>query len=128
VIRWRSPKPAVINDATARKFFPDEDPIGKRIAVTGSAHMMTIVGVAGDCRPDVMDREALSEVFWPMAYQPAANARLIARAKGGASSIANALRQVVHGVDPEIGAVELSAMNSAVGDSLWRERFAALLL
>jgi putative ABC transport system permease protein len=123
-----SPRPAVINQATARKFFPNEDPIGKRIAVTGSAQMMTIVGIAGDCRLDGMDSEALPEVFWPMAYQPTANAWLVARARGDADSIASAVRRVVHEVDAEIAIAEFKTMSEVVGDSLWRERFSAVLV
>ena len=126
--RPESPKPAVINQALARKFFPNEDPIGKRIAATGSAQMMTIVGIVGDCRLDGMDSEALPELFMPMAYQPTANAWLIARARGDTDSIAGAVRRVVHEVDSEVGIADFRTMTDVVGDSLWRERLSAVLV
>jgi ABC-type antimicrobial peptide transport system permease subunit len=75
-----------------------------------------------------MDREVLPGVFWPMANLPIPNTWLIARAKGDTGSIDSAMRQVIHDVDPEIGIVELSTMTNVVGDSLWRERFSALLV
>jgi ABC-type antimicrobial peptide transport system permease subunit len=118
-----APMAALINEAAARKFFPNEDPIGKRIA-KGSVPM-TIVGIAGDCRFDGMNLEVMPEVFQPMAFLPTPNAWLIARAK---SSIATALQRVIHGIDPEIGIVEVTTMTTVVGDSLWRERFSALLV
>jgi putative ABC transport system permease protein len=125
-----TPMPAVINEAAMRKFFPNEDPIGQRIAIdmTSYAPRMTVVGVVGDIRMDGMDREALPEIFSPMAYVPSANAWLVARAKGDGGSIADALCRVVHDIDPEIGIVELSTMSNVVGDSLWRQRFAAILV
>jgi putative ABC transport system permease protein len=128
--RADTPMAAMINQAMAKKFFPGEEPVGQRIAIdmTGFALHLTIVGMVGDSRLDGIDKAALPEVFWPMTQLPSSNAWLIARAKGDASSIGNALRQVVHGIDPEIGIVELSTMTSVLGDSLWRERFSALLI
>ncbi len=125
-----APMTAVINEATARKFFPNEDPIGRQIAIdmTSYAPRMTIVGIVGDIRMDGMDRQVLPEVFWPMADLPSSNAWLIARARNDAGSVANALRRIVNDIDPEVGIVEVSTMTSVVGDSLWRERFSAVLI
>lgn len=121
-----APMAVLINEAAVRKFFPNEDPIGKRIA-KGSVPM-TIVGIASDCRFDGMNLEVMPEVFQPMAFLPTPNAWLIARAKSDAGSIATALQRVIHGIDPEIGIVEVSTMTTVVGDSLWRERLSALLV
>jgi hypothetical protein len=111
-------------------FFSNEDPIGRRIAVdmTSYAPRMTIVGIVGDIRMDGMDSRPLPEVFWPMAQLPSANAWLVARTRGDPGSVANALDRIVHDIDPEIAIVESSTMTSVVADSLWRERFSALLV
>ena len=77
-----------------RKFFPSEDPIGRRIANEGGP--MTIVGVVGDPRLDGMESPVLPEAFRPMSFEPSPNAWLIARSRGDAASIGNALRQAVH--------------------------------
>jgi ABC-type antimicrobial peptide transport system permease subunit len=63
-----------------------------------------------------------------MANLPIPNTWLIARARGDIGSVDSALRQAIHDIDPEIGIVELSTMTSVVGDSLWRQRFSALLV
>lgn len=89
---------------------------------------MTIVGIVGDVRMDGMDSKPLPEVFWPMAQLPSANAWLVARTRGDPGSVAHVLGRVVHDVDPEIAIVESSTMTQVVGDSLWRERFSALLV
>jgi putative ABC transport system permease protein len=121
-----APMAVAINRAAMRKFFPNEDPIGKRIANEGGP--MTIVGVVGDPRLDGMDSPVLPEAFRPMAFEPSANAWLIVRTRGDAASIGDALRQAVHRVNAEIGVIELSTMSEVVSNSLWRERFSAVLI
>jgi putative ABC transport system permease protein len=63
-----------------------------------------------------------------MSFEPSPNAWLIARTRGDAASIGNALRQAVHNMNAEIGVIELSTMSEVVSDSLWRERFSAVLI
>jgi len=121
-----TPMPVVINQAAMRKFFANEDPIGKRIA--NDSGPMTIVGVVGDPRLDGMDKPVLPEGFRPMSFEPSPNAWLIVRTRGDATSIGNALRQAVHDVNAEIGVIEFSGMSEVVSDSLWRERFSAVLI
>src|SRR5579872_2191788 len=121
-----APMAVVINQAALRKFFPNEDPIGKRIANDGGP--MTIVGVVGDPRLDGLDSPVLPEAFRPMSFEPSPNAWLIVRTRGDAASIGNELRQAVHNVNAEIGVIELSMMSEVVNDSLWRERFSAVLI
>src|SRR5579864_6698106 len=129
--RADAPLSALVNLALARKFFPGEDPIGRRIVVdrgTSFLRRMTIVGIIGDARLDRVDQPALPEVFVAMAQLPTADTWIVARARGEAGSIGSALRKAVHDVDPEIGILEVITMSNAIGDSLWRERFSALLV
>jgi putative ABC transport system permease protein len=129
--RAGAPISAVINQAMARKFFPDEDPIGRRIAVdrgTSFLRRMMIVGIIADVRLDRIDQPALPEVFTAMGQLPSADAWIVARATGDAESMGGALQKAVHDIDPEVGIVELITMIDAIGDSLWRERFSALLV
>lgn len=125
-----APMTAVINEALVRKFFPNEDPIGKRITIdmTSYAPRMIIVGIVADSRFDGMDQAALPEVFWPMAQLPSSNVWLVARSRADADAVGTAVRQVVHDVDPEIAVPEMQTMTNVLEDSLWRERFSALLI
>jgi putative ABC transport system permease protein len=126
-----APMSAIVNDALVRKFFPTEDPIGRHIAVDSGLNFlrrMIIVGVVADARLDGLDKPALPEVFAAMPQSPAADVWIVARARADADSIAGALRRVVHDIDSEIGIVEVATMASVVSDSLWRERFSALLV
>jgi putative ABC transport system permease protein len=58
-----APKVAIINETIARRFFPNEDPIGHRLLLTSSP--LTIVGVAGDTHHNGLDREVSPEVYVP---------------------------------------------------------------
>jgi putative ABC transport system permease protein len=129
--RAGTPFSAILNQALVRKFFPNGDPIGHRIAVdrgTDFLRRMTIVGVAADARLDGVDQRAQPEVFTCMDQLPSPDIWIVARARGDADSIGSALRKAVHDVDPELGIVQLETMNGMVSDSLWRERFSALLV
>jgi putative ABC transport system permease protein len=89
---------------------------------------MTIVGVVGDSRMNGMDREIAPQVFWPMAYLPSANAWIVVRSRAGAGSVADALRSTLQKADPDVTITEVATMTGVLGDSLWRQRFAAFLV
>ena len=89
---------------------------------------MTIVGVVADARLDAMDQQALPEVFAAIAQLPSEDVWIVVRASGSTDAIASALQNTVHAIDPEIGIVQLNTMAKIVDDSLWRQRFSALLM
>ena len=126
-----APLSAVVNQALVRKFFPHEDPIGRRIAIdrgTDFLRRMTIVGVVGDALLDGMNEQALPELFAAMPQLPSEDVWIVRRARGDVNSIGSALQNAIHSIDPEIGVVKVATLANAVGDSLWRERFSALLV
>jgi putative ABC transport system permease protein len=126
-----APLVALVNQAMVHKFFPNEDPIGRRIVVdrgTSFLRRMTIVGVVADVRLDGLDQRAQPEVLGAMAQLPSEDTWIVARASGDTESIGRALQKAVHDVDPEIGIVETSPMLRVIAESLWRERFSALLI
>jgi predicted permease len=125
-----APMAALVNQAAVRRFFPDQDPVGRSVAMdmTSFALRMTIVGVVGDSRLDGMDRGASPEIFVPMAHLPPAGVWLMARAGGQAASIESPLRAAVRNIDPEVGQVELSTMTDVLGNSLWSQRLSAVLV
>lgn len=92
---------AIVNATAARKYWPNESPIGKRIQLgaPGSEHgpMRTIVGVVGDIRQEGVDRDVSRQVFLPAAQQSRTTMYAIVRARGGivpAASIAGAIHDL----------------------------------
>ena len=128
--RPEAPMAALINETAARKFFPNEDPIGRRLVADMTSYFpkMTIVGVVGDSRMNGMDREIYPQVFWPMAHLPSANAWMVVRAKGEIGVVSEAIRDAILRSDPDVAIVEVAAMTHILRDSLWRQRFSAILV
>ncbi|NIR45228.1 MAG: ABC transporter permease, partial [Gemmatimonadetes bacterium] len=106
--RAGSRRVVIINETFADKFFPDEDPLGKRIAWTGdvlrftpfSGDWRTIVGVVGDTQDGGLDAEPRSVVFMPFAQEPAVLGGLVIRAEGNASDLAAAATRIVRNIVP----------------------------
>src|SRR5262249_40788075 len=69
-----APRVAVINQAFARKYFPKEDPIGKRIDATGDKCWMEVIGVTRDGKYRTLGEEPRPFLYLPLYqnYQPAA--------------------------------------------------------
>jgi putative ABC transport system permease protein len=98
----------IINRALAGRFFPGEDPIGKRIAWTGdvlrftpfSGDWRTVVGVVGDTRDGGLDAEPQAVVFMPFAQEPAITGVLVIRADRDVAGLTAAATRVVRGIAP----------------------------
>jgi predicted permease len=125
-----APMVAVVNETFARKFFPDEDPVGKRVTVdyTSWFPQMTIVGVVADMKLNSLDRQPFAEMFWPMAQAPSRDVWLAARTNADPLALASAVQREIHAIDRDLPILELSSMEGVIADSLWRPRFAAILI
>lgn len=96
----RASRVAIINETLARRFFPGEDPIGKRFKFGGpqsSESWHEIVGVVGDLRRQRLEKQAVSEVYTPDASD---NMDLLARVGSDPLALAGAVRREIRSVDP----------------------------
>jgi predicted permease len=115
----KSKKVVVINDAFARKYFPGEDPIGKRYGDTDLKpnSIREIVGVVEDLKDGGLDQEE-----WPAEYEPFSQAPdsyfyLLVRTKQGPAAILPELTAIVHEVNPSAGVDEPTTMTEVIADS-----------
>jgi putative ABC transport system permease protein len=98
----------IVNKTFADKFFPGEDPIGKRIAWTGpllklspiSGDWRTIVGVSGNTRDGGLDAEPRASVFMPFAQMLSIGGALVIRADSNAPGLVAAATRIVHRIAP----------------------------
>jgi predicted permease len=103
-----SGKVVIINQTLADKFFPNEDPIGKRIAWTGdvlrftpfSAEWRTIVGVAANTQDGGLDAKPRAAVFMPFAQELSLGGGLVIRADSNAAALTKAATRIVHRIAP----------------------------
>ncbi|MFZ3218158.1 MAG: ABC transporter permease [Candidatus Acidiferrales bacterium] len=125
------PRVAVINQSFAKHFFPNTNPLGKRVRDTypGSTAEAEIVGVVADAKYRSLREEAEPRLYAPI-FNPlwAANAVYYEiRANGDAASISSALRAVVHDTNPALPDAPIRTMAALVTESLRTENFVARL-
>jgi predicted permease len=129
---------AIVNEALARKFYPDIDPIGRGIRPSGPRNQplpyARIVGIVKDVKQGGVDDPAGTEVYFlfeqgPRLYQYAPqNLNVVVRSSLPYETIAPALRGAVREIDPGLPVVKMRTMDEVFEDAVERPRFLALLL
>lgn len=118
----------VIDEAGARAFWPNEDPIGQRIRFVWNQEWFTIVGVVGNVRRDSLSSAPQAGLYLPADQMFPRPLRVIARSTLPAKSINSALRASIARVDASVPVGETKALAQIVNGSAARQRFATLLL
>jgi putative ABC transport system permease protein len=124
-----APRVCIISETFARRYFPDQDPIGKRIVFgfTGSVPR-EIVGIVGDVRRDGLGAPSKPEMYVPFEQEPWWAAYLAIRAKGDPAPVAAAIRREVAALDPSLPVSDIQPMTQIVSDSVAQTRFRTELL
>jgi len=124
-----APHVLIINETMARRFFPNEDPIGKRMRLGYNNVMGEIVGIVGNVKHFSLDSESREEAYAPYDQTPFwLNMTLVARTTGDPRSIAAALRDQVRRVDKDQPVSRVRTMEAVVAGSVAQPRFRTLLL
>jgi len=121
----------VINASMARKWWPNESAIGKRIKQgwpQDDAPYREIVGVVGDVPQEGLDEPIRTEVFLPMSQYPHASLTLLVRTSRPPMSLAKSAIATIHSIDKDQAVTAVQPMTQYIAESLARRRFQALLL
>src|SRR5262245_15357845 len=118
----------IISEATARRHFTNEDPIGKRIGNGRPDGWREIVGVTADVKHFGLNQDARVSMFFPHSQQPARRMFIVARAVADPLSLSSALRGAVAAMDKNLAVSNISAMEEVTAQSIGQERFTLLLL
>lgn len=113
-----SSKPSVIlvNQALARKYFPGEDPVGKRVGngALASDSMRTIIGVIDDFREGALDDEMIPGEYFTLNQQADTGFVVLVRTAQDERSVLPAMVAALHGLDPNIGVFNEQTMTQAI--------------
>jgi predicted permease len=121
--RIGSPRVCLINHSFANKYFPDQNPIGRRIVVAWTKEAPTeIVGVVGDIRQAGLTAEPKPTVFMAQAQVPAYFTHLVVRTSGDPKRLVNAIRQTAQEVDKNQPVTKIRTMEEYLSASLARPR------
>jgi putative ABC transport system permease protein len=127
---------AVVNETMARRFWPDESPLGKRFAIdedgAPASHPLTIIGVVGDVKHRGLEYDIRPEFYLPHAQVDynifSIPSYLIVRTAGDPLSLAAAVRLAIHSVDPSLPAAEVRTMESLIDEMVAQRRLRMTLL
>jgi predicted permease len=111
----------VINETMARRFWPGEDPLGRRFGIAGPGEPMTVVGVVGDVQEIGLDVPVESALYMPLdqtAIQFMWPRHLIVRASGDPLALAPAVRRAIWSIDPNQPVSSLRAMSEVLDSEL----------
>jgi len=128
------PRVAVIEQSTARRYWPNGDPLGRRLRV-GQSPWMTVVGIVNDIKHDGLDTEGVPHIYVSI-YQPfdAANGvvfrdfAVVMRTALPASALAPEVRREVRNIDSGLPVYSVASMSELLDKSLASRRFSAQLV
>jgi putative ABC transport system permease protein len=120
----------VVSQSMAKKLWPNEDPVGKRVTI----HMKDqdvpsqVVGVVGDVRHAGLDANANATAYWPHPELAYNFMTLVIRTDGDPLALAPAVRQAVWSLDKDQPVVDIRTMEDLLWVSLARARFSTVVL
>jgi putative ABC transport system permease protein len=126
-----NPNVAIISETLARRYFPNQDPIGRLMRFgfpPNSNAPREIIGVVGDLRDVTLSRKPGPMMYVPFAQAPLYGGEVVVRSSSSASSVAAGIRQTVRSIDKDLPVTDVESFPEAVGASVAQERFRTLLM
>jgi putative ABC transport system permease protein len=126
-----APQVVIINESMARRFWPNEDALGKRFRYGGAqstAPLMTVVGIVGDMRRTGFDAPVRYETFRPHTQWVVGSLTLVARTAGDPLAMVAPLRAQFRSIDPEQPVFEIASMDQLLSSMVAQRRFSMALL
>src|SRR6202142_4155394 len=118
----------VVNQAFASQFFPDEDPIGKRLGLCWNVRHGEIIGVTASTRQTDLTMDPKPAIFLDQAQTPMYFGALVIRTAVPPAAIAKSAEEAIHGVDPDQAISHVESMEQVVSASVARPRVESALL
>ena len=126
--REDSPKVAIINQAAAHRFWPDQDPIGKRFKFFGEPYVVQVVGVARDAKYGTLGEEPTPYLYLPLIQTPSPALTLFFRTSGDPRVALASVRERVQALDRNLPLANVWPIGEVISQALWAAKFAASLL
>ena len=132
----KTPGVVIVNNTMARRFWPGDDPVGKRMkAGFDGSQWCTIVGIVGDVKHTGLDAETNAEMYYHYRQIPPelmgfveGTMTLVLRTQAEPNSMAAAVRGEVQKLDADLAVFNVKSMQDLLGGSLAQPRFRTLLL
>ncbi len=138
-----SPRVAIINETMARRYWPNEDPIGKRVALIFESlrffpdrppekdmalGLREVAGVVSDTKHSRLESEPVPEMFIPFSQRPVRDMTLVLRASSDPTNLIGAVRGAVLELDKDQPLSSASTMTQLLSKNLATPRFTVWLI
>ncbi len=126
-----NPNVTIVSEVLARRFFPNQDPIGRqmRFGFPPNGNVpREIVGIVGDVRDVALSKKPGPMMYVPFAQAPLYGGEVVVRSSLSVSGVAAAVRQAVRSIDRNLPVTDIESFPEALGQSISRERFRTFLL
>ena len=126
--RFDAPGVVVVSKTTAEKFWPGQDPIGKRLGLPFASPWMTVIGVVADVQDDSLSAPRRVATYNPLVQIGATDVTIVARTTLSPKAFTARVTEAVNAVDRLVPVTQVQSMETIVSTSLARARFTAFLL
>jgi putative ABC transport system permease protein len=121
-----APLVAIINEAAIRRWFPNQDPIGRRVNLSGRTY--DVVGVVADVLQRNPGEPAAPQLFMAYAQRTTRSIRMVVRTAGDPLALVSSVRSEIRAIDPNLAIAEFTPLDQLVARSVARPRFYTALL
>jgi predicted permease len=135
-----APRVIIVDDRLARRFWPNQSPIGRRMyrpgddgsdltAITAKTELFTVVGVVAEMKQRSLTDgdKAVGAYFFPLAQEPRDGLTFTVRSTGDPTSLSGALRREIAAIDGQLPMFDMQPMSHWIDRSLAERRSPALL-
>ena len=127
-----APQVVIVDDEMVRRYWPNEEPIGKRITFNSftdtTITWIQVVGVVGHTMHEGLDAEKRIQVYFPLRQAGARGMTYAVRTNGDPMAMVPAIRTALKGVDPDVAIAAVQPMEELVSASTGPRRFSMVLL
>ena len=129
--RAGAPPVALVSQSFARRFWPNDDPVGKRIGYPFPSPWITVIGIVPDVKLDSLRDTSAVAVLLPFAQRSRiapAEMSIVVRSNADPAAVARHLRDVVGSIDRSVPVTSVRPMSDVIAQSVERPRFTTLLV
>jgi putative ABC transport system permease protein len=123
-----APKVVIVNETFARRFWPNQNPVGKHIVVGRGPVPDEVIGVAADIKNKGLDQDTQAQLYLSFPQLPWGNMNLLVRTAMAPQSITSAVRAQIAMVDPDQPVTKIQNVEEIMDNSRSQPRFTMLLL
>jgi putative ABC transport system permease protein len=123
-----TPPVVIINQTMARKFWPQDEPVGKQVKSVQDGTLLTVIGVVGDAKHYWMEEEQQPQMYGPYSQQPGYFATVVIRTSVEPLSLSEQVRQALWKVDADQPMWKIRTVEFLVNRSIADRKFLLALM